>query len=132
MGDHPLAGRTRLSIAGLADERWVHGCLSVGDLLDRYAGLAGYRPQVACRGTDYTFAQSLVRAGVGISMIPRIAVGPDRTDLAVVPLEQPCSTHYIGAVTAQRRRPNPLPQALLDALRRTAAQVQARHATRVD
>jgi len=127
---HPLAARGRLSIAELADERWVHGCLSMGELLDRYAGLAGYRPLVACRGTDYTFAQSLVRAGVGISMIPRIAVGADRTGLAVVPLEQPCPTRWIGAVTALRRRPHPLPQALLDALRRTAADVQDRHAAR--
>jgi DNA-binding transcriptional LysR family regulator len=118
---HPLDGRPRLLLAELATERWVQGCLSMSDLLDSYARVAGFQPRVSCRGTDYTFAQSLVRAGVGISMIPQVALAADRTDLAGVPLDQPCpTTRYVGTVTARHRRPNPLTAALQESLHRTA------------
>jgi hypothetical protein len=106
-------------MAELADERWVHGCLQVGDTIGHYAALAGFAPRVACRGTDYLFAQSLVRAGVGIGMIPSVALSPDTQGLAVVALDPPRPARYVGVVTARRRRPQPLAAALLDALRET-------------
>jgi molybdate transport repressor ModE-like protein len=117
--DHRLAGRPSVRIADLADERWVHGCLSMGDTLDRYAAVAGYVPLVACRGTDYVFAQSLVKAAVGIALIPAVALVPDRAGLAVVELEPPRPTRWIGVVTARRRRPNLLADALLRSLTET-------------
>jgi DNA-binding transcriptional LysR family regulator len=75
---HHLAGRDSLGIADLAGERRVHGCLSMGDTLDHYAALARFKVRTACRGTDYVFAQSLVRAAVGISMIPQVAPTADQ------------------------------------------------------
>ncbi|MEU8818291.1 LysR substrate-binding domain-containing protein [Actinoplanes sp. NPDC048796] len=115
--DHQLAGRDAVTIADLAGERWVHGCLVVGDLLGHYAAMAGYEPKVACRGTDYVFAQSLVRAGVGISMIPRVALTSGVTTVALRP---PCPTRYIGIVMP-KRRPNPLAEILAEALEKTVA-----------
>jgi DNA-binding transcriptional LysR family regulator len=106
-------------MAELADERWVHGCLDVGDTVERYAVLAGIEPRTACRGTDYLFAQALVRAGVGISLIPSVALTPDVDGLALVALDPPRPTRYVGAVMARRRRPQPLVEALLGALQET-------------
>jgi molybdate transport repressor ModE-like protein len=117
---HPLAGRESLALADLRDERWVHGCLSIVDLLDHYTAMAGFQVRTACRGTDYVFAQSLVRAGVGISMIPEVALIADRGGLATVPLRQPCPSRYVGIVTATRR-PRPLAGALMNALKDTVA-----------
>ncbi|WP_306210878.1 LysR family transcriptional regulator [Actinoplanes sp. RD1] len=118
---HPLAGRESLTIADLAGERWVHGCLIIDDILGHYAAAAGFEPRVACRGTDYVFAQSLVRAGVGISMIPRIALSGEPGGLAMVPLEQPRPTRYVGIVTPRHARANPLANALVQALHETVA-----------
>ncbi|GAA0509884.1 LysR family transcriptional regulator [Paractinoplanes deccanensis] len=114
---HRLAGRDELTVAELAGERWVHGCLVVGDLLEHYAAMAGFEPRVACRGTDYVFAQSLVAAGVGISMIPRVAL---THGAACVPLAPPCPTRYIGLIMP-KRRPNPLAEILGDALHKTVS-----------
>ncbi|GLY93040.1 LysR family transcriptional regulator [Actinoplanes sp. NBRC 103695] len=122
---HPYAGRDTLRIADLAGERWVHGCLGMGDTLDPYAAMAGFQPRVACRGTDYVFAQSLVRAEVGISMIPQVALAADQGGLVAVPLTPPGPTRYVGAVTARRRRPDPLTEALLRSLRDTVAALPA-------
>jgi molybdate transport repressor ModE-like protein len=119
-GGHPLAERESLTIAELADERWVHGCLMIVDLLGHYAAMAGFEVRTACRGTDYVFAQSLVRAGVGISMIPQVALTADLGGLATVPLAPPCPSRFIGTVTTTRR-PRPLAAALLRALHETVA-----------
>jgi molybdate transport repressor ModE-like protein len=115
---HPLAERESLTLAELAGERWVHGCLTIVELLDHYAAMAGFAVRTACRGTDYVFAQSLVRAGVGIAMIPQVALTADLGGLATVPLAPPCPSRFIGTVTASRR-PRPLAAALLRALRET-------------
>ncbi|GID31262.1 LysR family transcriptional regulator [Paractinoplanes brasiliensis] len=126
---HRLAGRESVTVAELAGERWVHGCLEIVDMLDHYAALAGFEIRTACRGTDYVFAQSLVRAGVGISMIPQVALTAAPGGLAMVPLAPPCPCRYIGIVTPQRRRPNPLADALVHALRETVAALPAPHFT---
>jgi molybdate transport repressor ModE-like protein len=117
---HHLAGRDSLAIADLAGERWVLGCLSMGDTLEHYAALAGFEVRTACRGTDYVFAQSLVRAAVGISMIPQVALTADQGGLVTIPLEPPCPSRFVGIVTP-RRRPNPLSDAMLRALQDTVA-----------
>ncbi|MBX6750116.1 MAG: LysR family transcriptional regulator, partial [Micromonosporaceae bacterium] len=93
---HRLAGRSSVAMAELGGERWVHGCLQVGDAIGHYAALAGIEMRSACRGSDYAFAQALVRAGVGISLIPSVALTHDRDGLAVVALEPPRPTRYIG------------------------------------
>nr|WP_296066581.1 LysR family transcriptional regulator [uncultured Actinoplanes sp.] len=121
---HRFADRDVLTIAELAGERWVHGCLSIIDLLSHYAAMAGFVPRTACRGTDYIFAQSLVRAGVGISMIPQVALTADQGGLAMVPLAPPCPSRYIGVVTA-RGRHRPLADALMRALHDTVQALPA-------
>ena len=120
-GAHPFAARDSIGIADLAGERWVLGCLELGDMLDHHTALAGFDPAIACRGTDYVFAQSLVRAGVGSSVVPQVALVADRGGLVAVPLEPPGPTRYVGVVTARRRRPDPLVAALVRALEETVA-----------
>ncbi|WP_433825210.1 LysR family transcriptional regulator [Actinoplanes sp. CA-015351] len=105
---HSLAGRTSITIAELAAERWVHGCLVVGDMLDHYAAMAGFEVRTSCRGTDYQFAQSLVRAGVGISMIPEVALTADRSGLTAIRLAPPGPCRFVGIATPRRRTADPL------------------------
>ncbi|WP_436772693.1 LysR family transcriptional regulator [Yinghuangia sp. YIM S09857] len=114
---HRLAGRRTLRIAELADERWIDGCGAAGAPLARASGMAGFQPSVVCTSTDYLFTQSLVEAGVGFALIPRIALATHREGLAFVALEQPRPTRHIGVVTARRRWAQPLVEALVEALR---------------
>ncbi|GIF46076.1 DNA-binding transcriptional LysR family regulator [Asanoa ferruginea] len=113
---HRLAGRESLALADLAGERWVQGCLSATDMIDHYAALAGFEIEVACRGTDYVFAQALVRVGVGVSLVPGTALIADADGLAMVPLEPPRPSRRIGVATARRRSRDPLTRALVEAL----------------
>jgi molybdate transport repressor ModE-like protein len=122
---HRFAGRTALAMADLAGERWVQGCLSVADMVEHYAALAGFEVITSCRGTDYQFAQSLVRAGVGISMIPEVALTADASGLTAARLTPPGPCRYVGVAIARRRRTDPLVSGLLTMLRETVQALPA-------
>jgi DNA-binding transcriptional LysR family regulator len=111
---HPLADRRSLHLAELARERWVLGCLKTGGLMRHYAALAGFELRISCSATDYLFAQSLVSAGVGVALIPQVAV-TEAADLVTVPLEAPSPARHIGVATARRHRGPAQPY--VDALR---------------
>ncbi|MEZ0069551.1 molybdate transport repressor ModE-like protein [Streptacidiphilus sp. MAP12-20] len=100
---HPAADRTELHLAELADERWVLGCLKSAAQLAHYADLVGVELGISCNSTDYAFAQSLVGAGVGIALIPEIALS-HAPDLAVVPLAAPSPVRHLGLALSRRRR----------------------------
>ncbi|MBV1850311.1 LysR family transcriptional regulator [Catellatospora tritici] len=117
---HPLADRDRLALADLAEQRWVQGCQSIADMFAGYAAIAGFAPRISCRATDYGFALSLVAAGVGIGVVPFVALTTAPPEVTAVPLSGPAPTRYLGAVTASRRT-RPITQDLLRALRQTAA-----------
>jgi DNA-binding transcriptional LysR family regulator len=116
---HPLAGRAAVTLAEVAGDRWIHGWGDVGEVADMLTALAGFRPQVACRSSDYRFISALVGAGVGVALVPSLALtgSPQVRDLPITP--QP--TRYIGAWLPRRRQPNPAAERLLAALRARAA-----------
>ena len=115
---HPLAGRQAVSLAEFAGERWIQGWGDTGDVTDMLAALSGFRPHVACRSSDYRFMCALVGAGVGVALVPSLALtgSPQVRDLQIAP--QP--TRHIGAYLPRRHQPNPAAERLLAALRTRA------------
>ena len=79
------------------------------------AAVSGFHPRVACRTSDYSFTSALVGAGVGVALVPSLALTgrPDVRGLQIIP--QP--TRYVGAYLPKRHRPNPAAERLLAALR---------------
>ncbi|MER5415956.1 LysR family transcriptional regulator [Streptomyces virginiae] len=116
---HRLADRTSVDLAELGADRWVLGCLKTEAFLRRYAELSGFDLRVAASTTDYFFAQTLVAAGVGVSLIPQVSLAPTQ-ESAVVRVEPPRPARHIGLVLP-RRRPQPHAQALAAALTAAAS-----------
>lgn len=112
---HPLAGRGEIDLADLAGQRWVQGCVSVGELLDGYAAIAGFEVNVCCRTTDYGFAVALIAAGVGIGLIPSVSLTAPPAGVSVLALRAPAPSRYISLVTRQGT-PQPLVQELVQGL----------------
>lgn len=122
---HRLAGRAEVPMAGLAEEVWVandartpgHACL-----LAR-AGMAGFRPNIAFRSNNFDAVRGLVRAGLGVAMIPRLAVTPD-PEITILPIADGLPQRYI-AVACRRLDDSPLVQAFLVALRDVAETINS-------
>ncbi|WP_309235364.1 LysR family transcriptional regulator [Amycolatopsis sp. SID8362] len=118
---HRFAGRDVLDLAELAGEPWVLGCLKTEAYLRRYAERAGFDPEVRGTTTDYFFARSLVAAGMGISLIPSIALTPEIPGLSTVPISAPGPVRHIG-VAAISRDDRPEVTTLIHTLREQATQ----------
>jgi DNA-binding transcriptional LysR family regulator len=116
---HRLASQPAAAPAELAGDRWIQGWGDTGAVLDTLAATTGFRPRIACRSSDYRFMSALVSAGVGVALIPRLALpgNPQVRDLAITP--QPI--RYVGIYYPRRSWPHPAAERLLAALRRQAA-----------
>jgi DNA-binding transcriptional LysR family regulator len=73
---HPLAGRRRLSLSDLAGDPWVAstamcGCRQITESVCREAG---FEPRVAFEADETLAAQALVAAGVGVTLLPQLAL----------------------------------------------------------
>src|SRR5918997_5581004 len=73
---HALAARKRLRLTDLADEPWVASSNDVGcrTITDRVCQDAGFEPRVAFEADETLAAQALVAAGVGVTLLPRLAL----------------------------------------------------------
>ena len=71
---HPLAGRSGLRLADVADERWVGGCVRCSEHLLRACARAGFVPDVRHSTDDYVIVQSLVAQGLAVALLPELAL----------------------------------------------------------
>ncbi|MFC9731751.1 LysR family transcriptional regulator [Streptomyces roseolus] len=116
---HRLARRDALDLVDLAAEPWVLGCLKTEAYLRRFAERAGFDPEIRGTTTDYFFARSLVAAGMGISLVPSVALDPEVPGVRTVPIAPPGPVRYIGVATIGGRDRPPV-TALVRALREEA------------
>jgi molybdate transport repressor ModE-like protein len=73
---HPLATRKRLRLADLASEPWIASTDTCGcrAITQRACEDAGFEPRIAFEADETMAAQALVAAGVGVSLLPRLAL----------------------------------------------------------
>ncbi|WP_413804747.1 LysR family transcriptional regulator [Streptomyces sp. OE57] len=123
---HPLAGRQRIRLADLRDERWIsyHEDTDAAHCLRHICAAGGFLPEVLFRTNDYNLPYELVRQGLGVAIAPELAVvdtptSPDASGTRLVRLTDSTHTRRVYA-TRRTTDPNPfLPQAI--ALLHTAA-----------
>lgn len=118
---HPLARRRRLTLADLANESWIIGsgsgtCPDAQIVLDNCRG-AGFEPHVAFRSDDYPAIQGFVAAGVGVSLIPKLALVTALEDVVVRSLGSRAPSRLIVAATLEAGWASPAREAMLAILR---------------
>lgn len=74
--EHPLAVKSRLTLADLRDEDWVQTSepSPCARHVVRSCLAAGFEPHVTFESDDYDTVQGLVAAGVGVALIPELAL----------------------------------------------------------
>lgn len=84
---HPLAGADGVELGELAGERWIAGCPRCRTHLVGLCARAGFAPRIDFATDDYPAVVGLVAAGVGVAVLPRLALESVRArGVAVVAL----------------------------------------------
>lgn len=105
--DHPLAARRRIRLEELREDQWILGRRDyVPDeaIFDRACRRAGFEPRMAFESDDYLAIQGFIAAGVGIALVPDMALVSVRHDVVVRDLEHPPHRRVVAAVDADAWR----------------------------
>lgn len=106
---HPLADRAEVSMSDLLDMDWVvrAGDHPNIDVLIHAADRVGFQPTVAFRANDYQEAQAFVAAGIGIALVPRLALSVLRDDVCAIPLvgDAPSRRIYLARLAGSEQTP---------------------------
>jgi DNA-binding transcriptional LysR family regulator len=119
---HPLAARRALTLADLAAEPWIGSeppgpCL---DIMTDACAAAGFTPNFVAASEDYATAIGFVAAGLGVGLIPRLALGGRHPGVAVRRVHRPEPVRSVFLAVREAVLSQPAMRTLLDALREAA------------
>jgi DNA-binding transcriptional LysR family regulator len=132
--DHPLAHKPRVRLQDAAGETWIqegdprNPC---GRLQKSACRTAGFEPTIGFQSDDYNVVQGLVAAGVGVSLLPSLALANMRDDIVVRSLGRTAPKRRICAATLSERYRSPATEAMLQVLQEVSASFQLPSGTAV-
>jgi DNA-binding transcriptional LysR family regulator len=121
--DHPLARDARVDLRGLALDPWILPPVgwACDEVVQAACRNAGFTPAPAHRLGDWVSAVALVAAGLGVTLVPRLAQVPPWPGMVIRPLAGPPPCRHVFAVCRRGAEDGPALRALLDALEEAAA-----------
>jgi DNA-binding transcriptional LysR family regulator len=119
---HPLVDKPELRLEDLSGEAWVQtSALSpCARHVVRSCHAAGFEPAVSFESDDYQTVQGLVGAGVGVALIPQLALSSVRPDIRVRALHPHSPVRTILAATSRGAGLAPATATMLELLRDVA------------
>lgn len=121
---HPLAHKPKVGVKEFAEDAWILGSGDAScpdsQILIRACNAAGFEPRIAFQSDDYNAIQGFIATGMGISMIPDLALINVRGDVVVRSLGAKAPLRRISAITTEGGFCSPAKQAMLDVLVETA------------
>src|ERR687895_1843511 len=112
----PLAGRGRLELIELRDERFV--VFGEGGSLRRIvvqgAREAGFEPQLAFESTERERIRAMVARGLGVALLPASQAELAGPPVAAVPVRKPALARDVTLAWRANRRHSPAARAFLD------------------
>jgi DNA-binding transcriptional LysR family regulator len=125
--DHVLAGRDRLRLQDLRAQAWVQTSRSspCARHVVRCCHAAGFEPNVSFESDDYQTVQGLVAAGVGVALIPELALSVVREDVTIRALSPGPPVRQVIAAAPAGARLVPAAPAMLGVLAQAAKRYKA-------
>lgn len=116
--DHPLAAKPEVHLSDLSGEAWVQtsGSSPCARHVVRCCHAAGFEPNVSFESDDYQTVQGLVAAGVGVALIPDLALSVVREDIIIRSLSPSPPTRSVVAAAPSDARLSPATPAMLSIL----------------
>jgi DNA-binding transcriptional LysR family regulator len=118
---HRLAGRAAVALEELAEEAWIGGApnSAYGAIVLHSCRAAGFDPRFAFGSDDYNAVQAFVAVGLGVAILPHLALDFVRPGLRRVPLTVPPVRHITAARLAASYR-SAATASMLSVLKETA------------
>jgi DNA-binding transcriptional LysR family regulator len=125
--ENPLARQRSLELRDLQAEAWVQTSRSSPCALHvvRCCHSAGFEPNVAFESDDYQTVQGLVAAGVGVALIPELALSVVRDDIVIRALSPAPPIRRVTAAVPGDIRLIPAASAMLRILEEAAERYRA-------
>src|SRR4051794_18159010 len=119
---HPLASKAKVGLADLSGEAWVQTSAQspCARHVVRSCHAAGFEPNVAFESDDYLTVQGLVAAGVGVALIPQLALTSVREDIAIRSLQPRGPVRRVLAATPRGAAMMPAVATMIEILRAAA------------
>ncbi|MFI6642251.1 LysR family transcriptional regulator [Streptomyces sp. NPDC050504] len=117
---HRLAGAGTVGIAELADEPWIAGCPRCRRQLVEVCEESGFTPRIDFATDDYPAVMGLVGAGLGVAVLPELAIETMRPKGVSTVAVEPAVVRGIVALTLPDLAQVPAVAATLDELSRAA------------
>jgi DNA-binding transcriptional LysR family regulator len=130
---HPLTEKKALHLADLQDEAWVQTSAqsACARHVVRLCHAAGFEPIVSFESDDYQTIQGLVAAGVGVALIPELALTSVRDDIVVRELSPNAPLRRVVAATSRSAGVAPAAKVMLALLEEVAAAYARDHGSRI-
>ncbi len=124
---HPLAEKSDLRLEDLRGEAWVQTSRAspCARHVVRSCHAAGFEPNVSFESDDYQTVQGLVAAGVGVALIPELALSVVREDIAIRALAPQPPVRQVIAAAPLDARLSPATPAMLGILEDAAKRYEA-------
>lgn len=115
---HPIAGLATVSPVDLLSHHWIatpEGTICRQWLMRMYDG-TGRQPLIAHQSVEFDSHVAMVRAGLGIALIPRLGRAPLPSGVVAIAAVDPVPTRTISAVYRRSMTSHPAVRVLLEAL----------------
>jgi DNA-binding transcriptional LysR family regulator len=122
--DHRFARKTRARLSDFADESWIHSACkgTCGAVALKALHNAGFEPTIVFETDDYNVAQGLVAAGMGVTLLPEMALQNLREDIVVRPLGTQVTHRRIMACLLEGAYRSPATDAMMGVLHEAVAE----------
>jgi DNA-binding transcriptional LysR family regulator len=129
--EHPLARRRTVTLADARNHPWLSVARTSRNrqILDDYLGGRSRAPQAWLEVAHVTTLLAMVEAGLGIGIVPALAVPRDHPALAAVKLADIEVSRQIGLLTLEGRRLTPVAERFRDQLRAMFAPAKKKRAS---
>ncbi|WP_432190093.1 LysR family transcriptional regulator [Streptomyces sp. Tue6028] len=123
--DHPLAAEKTIELGRLGAETWIDNewpSSICRETILHACGAAGFSPNFVVEAHDYATAVAFVATGLGVTMVPQLALTViPTTAVACLPVTRPSATRSIYAVVKETTENHPTMSVFLHLLRTVAA-----------
>jgi DNA-binding transcriptional LysR family regulator len=124
--DHRLAGEDEIELCDLDSDPWLCGnaTTSCREMTVRSCRSANFEPDVSFESNDYGVLKSLVAAGLGVTLLPDLALIQPTPGMVVRPVAHQAPERRVWAATLAAGSPSRATEAMLDVLAEVSAGYQ--------